>query len=191
MAVAASVASLSAGVVLQRDQIEIGRPLRHRFERLAVKAHGRAHPEGINRIGKQQHFDIARLVALKLRAGRRLHRVLAGEIIDRRLVLLQARDIVLQANRSVLGCPEAGELKQLVAVLHVLIEPFLDHRAEDLPHLRRIFPARVSANFLSSPSTLLVTALRIAATCGLCCSISRERLSGMSSESMTPRTKRR
>ena len=48
-------------------------------------------------------------------------------------------------------------------------------------------PARLS----SSPITRPVTALRIAATCGLFCSISREMLSGRSSLSMTPRTKRR
>jgi hypothetical protein len=51
--------------------------------------------------------------------------------------------------------------------------------------------ASLAARLSSSEMTRPVTALRICATCGLFCSISREMLSGRSSLSTTPRTNRR
>ena len=135
MPVAASSASPAARLFVERDQVEIGGTLGHRLERLAVEAERRAHPEAIDRIGQQQHLDVARLVAFELRARRRLRRILGGEIIDRRLVRLEAGDIVLERDGLALGRAEARDLEELVAPLHVLIEAFLDDRAEGVPDL--------------------------------------------------------
>ena len=53
------------------------------------------------------------------------------------------------------------------------------------------FSGSLSPSVSSSLTTRVVTALRICASCGLFCSISREMLSGRSSLSTTPRMKRR
>ena len=112
--------------------------MRHRFKRLAIKTQRRPHPEAVDRVGQQQHLDIARLVAFELRAGFGLGGILGGEIVDGGLVFLQARDIVLEAHPAALGGLEAGDVIELVAALHVFIEALFQNRPEDLPDLLEI-----------------------------------------------------
>ena len=44
----------------KRDRLDVGRALAHRLERLALEARRGRHPEGVDRIGEQQHLDPAR-----------------------------------------------------------------------------------------------------------------------------------
>lgn len=76
--------------------VEIGDALGDGHERLPIIAKGCAHPEGINRICQQQHFNVARLVTFKLWTGGSLQGIFRRQVIDRRLVFFQSRHIVAQ-----------------------------------------------------------------------------------------------
>ena len=121
----------------ERDRLDVGGALAHRLERLAVESRRRRHPEGVDRVCQQQHFDAARLEPFELRARGEALGVIAGQVKDRRLVLAQRGDILGQrpVGRRMGGGYEAGDLEQAVAALGVLVQAFLDHRAEMLPHL--------------------------------------------------------
>ena len=59
-------------------------------------------PERIDRIGKQQHFDILRPEAFQLRRGTQRLGVVASQIIDRVLADLYARQIIRQRRPAIL-----------------------------------------------------------------------------------------
>ena len=80
----------------ERDRLDVGRALAHRLERLAVESRRGRHPERVDRVGEQQHLDAARLEPFELRARGEPLGVVAGQVIDRRLVLAQSRDILRQ-----------------------------------------------------------------------------------------------
>ena len=115
----------------------------------------------------------------------------AGQKVHLGLVGLQVRDILLQRALLARGRGEARQRQQFLAPLKVLVEAFLDDRAERVPDPREILGLLLGSGCSSSVITRPVTALRICASCGLFCSISREMLSGRSSLSTTPRMKRR
>ena len=50
------------------ELVEIGLAARHRFENVGLVLAERGHPEIIDRIGQQQHLDLARAEAFELRA---------------------------------------------------------------------------------------------------------------------------
>ena len=52
----------------ERDCLDVGSSLGNRFERLAVEAERGRDPEGIDRIGQQQHLDAAGTETFELRA---------------------------------------------------------------------------------------------------------------------------
>ncbi len=65
----------------------------------------------------------------------RRSRAVAGEIVDLGLVRLQVGDIVLQRALLSGGRREARQRQQLLAALEILVDAFLDHRAEGVPDL--------------------------------------------------------
>jgi hypothetical protein len=62
--------------------INIGGPLRDRFERLALVTQRRLHPESVNGIGQQQDLDAARLEAFQMRARRQPPGIIPQHIPD-------------------------------------------------------------------------------------------------------------
>ena len=115
----------------------------------------------------------------------------AGEVIDLGLVGLEVLDILLQRAFFARRRGEARQRQQFLAPLVILPDAFLDDRAERVPDFGDTLPAPFRRGFPVQQITRPVTALRICASCGLFCSISREMLSGRSSLSITPRMKRR
>ena len=120
----------------ERDQAEIDFALAQRLERLAFEFLRHRRPEGIDRIGQQQHLDAARLRGLELGIGLQTVEAVAHQIVDLRLVGLQVGHILLDRARRVAGRRgETRETEQLGAPLLVLVESFLEDRAEGLPDL--------------------------------------------------------
>src|SRR3977135_112812 len=58
---------LAGGLVEQRHEAEIDLALAQRLERLALEIERQRGPEGIDRVGQQQHLDAARARRLELR----------------------------------------------------------------------------------------------------------------------------
>src|SRR5271165_2006117 len=125
----------------ERDRLDVGCALAHRLERLAVVSGAGRDPEGVDGVGEQQHFDAAGAKTFELRARGEALRIVAGEVIDRRLVVAQICDILCESPVAgrMSGRSESGHLGQAVAPLRVLIEALLDHAAEMLPHLGEFF----------------------------------------------------
>ena len=75
---------------------------------------------------------------LDLRAAPERLRVLAADVVDRLLLLRHGLDILVEGEPALAALHglEAREWQQLVLLLGVLVEPFLQHRAEVLPERR-------------------------------------------------------
>ena len=126
--------------------------------------------------------------------ARRAKRV-GGDVVDLVLAFLHARDVVGERHvcSSLSLCVEAKRssfaMRSRLAASST--DAFLQHAAELLPERRVLLllvfaraPRAGRARAWSQPA-------RIASTSRISCRISRETLSGRSSESTTPRTKRR
>ncbi len=123
-------------VIEERDQAEVDIALAQRAQRLAFELLRHGRPEGIDRIGQQQHFDATGARRLELGIGFQPLRALAHEIVDLRLVGLEVGDVVLERARAVTGRRrEARQGEQLAAALVVFVESFLEDRAEGIPDL--------------------------------------------------------
>ena len=121
----------------ERNRLDVGGALADRLERLALEAGRGRNPERVDGIGEQQHLDASRAKTFELRARGQALGVLAGEVVDRGLVLAQVLDIIGERAVAVgmLGRYEARDLVQRVAPLRVLVKAFLDDGAEMLPDL--------------------------------------------------------
>ena len=108
-----------------------------RAEALALVLGHARQPELVDRIGQQQHLDALGAAGLELRARAQRLEALAADRVDRVLAGLHARDVVGEADPAVLGgAAEARELEQALALLVVLVEALLEHRAELVPEGR-------------------------------------------------------
>ena len=87
-------------LVEQRHQREIDVALAQRLERLAVEVLRHHRPEGVDRIGQQQHLDAARAGGLELGIGFHPLRALADEIVDLGLVGLEVGDVLLERAQA-------------------------------------------------------------------------------------------
>merc|ERR1712216_656724 len=160
-----------------------------RDELLAVVLLELLHAVLVNGVNHEEHLVVA-LLAL-LNEGRGLDGLLglAGDVVNVLLRLGHARDVVLERRLLVarLGRVVHEQLRELGAVARVLVDAELDVLAKLLVELLEVsafswISPKSSMHFLTM--FFLIT-LRIL----FCCSVSREMLSGRSSESTTPLTK--
>ena len=143
------------GLLLFRG-IEIGLALVDRLQILAlVRRHVLHHPF-IDRIGEEDHFIALGPESLEMRRILQHRQVLAGDVVDVLLRLGHAIDILLQrdqlAGRGLVRL-EQQQLLDLLAVLQVEMDPFLQHRAEFLPE-RQVFLARSLFHLLQGVESL-------------------------------------
>jgi hypothetical protein len=134
--------------------------LAQRLERLALEARRHHGPERVDRIAQQQHLDAARARRFELRLDFSRSALSPARIVDLGLVRLEVRDILLERAAGAGRGVEAREREQLLALLEVLVDAFLQHRAERLPDLAEA-SASFSARLSSSEITRPVSALRI------------------------------
>ena len=97
----------------QRDFRQVGRALRHRLKRLAVKLRRTHHPEAVDRISEQNNLDPARPETFELRRGFQPGAIVSGHVEDRLLPFLHRRDIVGEAAQPLArtGRTEPGEVQ--------------------------------------------------------------------------------
>src|SRR5437016_3970244 len=126
-------------VVERRHQAEIDITLAQGLERLAVEVELRRGPERIDRVAEQQHLDAARAGSFELGIGFEPLRAFADQIIDLGLIFFQIGDVLLERTRLAGRCVEARERQQLVTLLEILVDTFLEYRAEGFPDLAEFF----------------------------------------------------
>ena len=118
------------------DLVEIGAAAGGGFERLFLVGADRGDPELVDRIGQQQHLDAAGAEPLDLRALLQQLQIVAGDCVDRLLSRPHRGDVIVERDQPVARRrPEADKRQDRVALLAVLVEPFLQHGAEIVPEL--------------------------------------------------------
>src|SRR5439155_3774860 len=90
-------------------------------------------PERVDRIGQQQHLDATRSRRFQLRIRLQPLDAVADQIVHLGLVGLEIFDILLQRALVARRGGEARQRQQLFAALVILVDAFLDDRAESVP----------------------------------------------------------
>src|SRR5258708_2981483 len=126
-------------LVEQWNEVEVEIALAERLQRLALEIEPRRGPERVDRIGEQQYLDAAG--RRRFQPGIRLQPLdaVAGQKIHLGLIGLQVRDILLQRPLLARRGGEPRQRQQFLAPLKILVDAFLDDRAETIPDLLKIF----------------------------------------------------
>ena len=121
-------------VLARIDLLEIGTASGHRLEWSCLVHANRGQPEFVDRIRHQKDFDAFRTESFQLRTALNRFQFVAGYVVNRFLALFHPRCVFREADQLIASRrPKSNKIKQLLAMLEIFVETFLQRRTKRLP----------------------------------------------------------